>query len=160
VCFGADTDHELLLSETGTSCGCSMRFRSVIGTGKISFVTERSEKGEALEAIMKHYAGNASPDMESRPSREMCPRCSPPVFEPARGARSAPSGVAQRLPRATGRGQKLLRWPGLHAVRRLRRRITLIYAGCPTGQSRMTVFRRELPQSSGASPPGQSPSVA
>jgi uncharacterized protein len=61
VCFGADTDHELLLSETGTSCGCSMRFRSVIGSGKISFITERAEKCEALAAIMQHYAGNASP---------------------------------------------------------------------------------------------------
>jgi len=45
-------------------------------------------------------------------------------------------------------------------MRRLRRRITLICAGCPAGQSRMTVFRRELPPSKDASPPGQGPSVA
>lgn len=37
-------------------------------------------------------------------------------------------------------------------MRRLRRRITLICAGCPEGQSRMTVFRRELPPSNSASP--------
>jgi hypothetical protein len=30
-------------------------------------------------------------------------------------------------------------------MRRLRRRIRLIYAGCPEGPSRMTVVRRELP---------------
>ncbi|HTX52503.1 MAG TPA: pyridoxamine 5'-phosphate oxidase family protein [Candidatus Baltobacteraceae bacterium] len=60
VCFGADIDHELLLSETGTSCGCSMRFRSVIGTGQISFITNRAEKGEALAAIMQHYAAHAA----------------------------------------------------------------------------------------------------
>jgi uncharacterized protein len=60
VCFGADIDHELLISETGTSCGCSMRFSSVIGTGYVSFVTERSEKYEALEAIMKHYTQKQS----------------------------------------------------------------------------------------------------
>lgn len=56
VCFGVDINHELLISETGTSCGCSMRYSSVIGTGYISFITESSEKHEALEAIMKHYA--------------------------------------------------------------------------------------------------------
>jgi uncharacterized protein len=58
VCFGADIDHELLISETGTSCGFSMRFSSVVGTGYVSFVGERSEKCEALEAIMKHYTQN------------------------------------------------------------------------------------------------------
>ena len=101
-----------------------------------------------------------SPDMESRLSRGKCQRYSPPVFGPARGARSAPSGVAQRAPRATGRGQKVLRRPGPCAVRRLRRRITLICAGCPGGQSRMTVLRRELPPSIRANPPGRGPSVA
>lgn len=55
VCFGADIDHEFLVSQTGTSCGCSMRFGSVVGTGYVAFVTERSEKIEALEAIMAHY---------------------------------------------------------------------------------------------------------
>jgi uncharacterized protein len=55
VCFGADIDHELFVSETGTSCGCSMKYSSVIGTGYVSFITERSEKYEALEAIMRHY---------------------------------------------------------------------------------------------------------
>jgi nitroimidazol reductase NimA-like FMN-containing flavoprotein (pyridoxamine 5'-phosphate oxidase superfamily) len=56
VCFGADIDHELLLSQTGTSCGCSMRYRSVVGTGTMSFVADCSEKREALEIIMGHYA--------------------------------------------------------------------------------------------------------
>jgi hypothetical protein len=55
VCFGADIDHELLISATGTSCGCSMRYRSVIGMGRVSFVTDRAEKNEALEAIMAHH---------------------------------------------------------------------------------------------------------
>ncbi len=55
VCFGADVDHALLISKTATSCGCSMRYRSVVGFGEVSFVTERSERREALEAIMRHY---------------------------------------------------------------------------------------------------------
>ena len=38
-------------------------------------------------------------------------------------------------------------------MRRLRRRIRLLYAGCPEGPIRMTVVRRELPLSKGASHP-------
>jgi uncharacterized protein len=55
VCFGADIDHELFLSEKGTSCGCSMKFISVVGMGRCSIVIERAEKLEALEAIVRHY---------------------------------------------------------------------------------------------------------
>jgi hypothetical protein len=54
VCFASDIDHELFLSEKGTSCGCSMRFKSVVGMGRISFIIERAEKYEALKAIMRH----------------------------------------------------------------------------------------------------------
>jgi len=61
VCFGADVDHALLLSPTGTSCGCSMRFRSVVGTGQVAFVTDRAEKEAALTAIMQHYTETAHP---------------------------------------------------------------------------------------------------
>ena len=60
VCFGVDIEHELLISEGDTSCGCSMRYSSVIGTGYISFITETSEKYEALDAIMHHYAQKTS----------------------------------------------------------------------------------------------------
>jgi uncharacterized protein len=55
VCFGADMEHELILSDTGTSCGCSMRYASIVGFGTVSFVTDESEKREALETIMEHY---------------------------------------------------------------------------------------------------------
>jgi nitroimidazol reductase NimA-like FMN-containing flavoprotein (pyridoxamine 5'-phosphate oxidase superfamily) len=61
VCFAADIDHELFLSEEGTSCGCSMRFRSVAGMGRISFINERTEKLEALKAIMQHYTQVTDP---------------------------------------------------------------------------------------------------
>jgi hypothetical protein len=64
VCFGADVDHELFLSEKGTSCGCSMKFKSVVGMGRVSFVTERAEKQEALEAIMRHYTQMTTPVFE------------------------------------------------------------------------------------------------
>ena len=61
VCFGADIDHELFLSEKGTSCGCSMRFKSVVGMGRVSFITERAEKYEALKAVMRHYTQMTAP---------------------------------------------------------------------------------------------------
>ena len=61
VCFGADVDHELVLAKKGTSCGCSMRFRSVVGMGRVSFITERTEKFEALKAIMRHYTQATAP---------------------------------------------------------------------------------------------------
>jgi uncharacterized protein len=53
VCFQADIEHEFFLHST--SCGCSMKYQSVVGMGRISFVNDPSEKIEALEAIMTHY---------------------------------------------------------------------------------------------------------
>jgi uncharacterized protein len=61
VGFGVYIEHELVLSPTGTGCGCGMRFRSVVGTGRMSFVTDRAEQGEALMAIMAHYAKDTPP---------------------------------------------------------------------------------------------------
>lgn len=43
VCFAADIDRELLVSTSGTSCGCSMRYRSVTGMGCVTFVTGEAE---------------------------------------------------------------------------------------------------------------------
>jgi nitroimidazol reductase NimA-like FMN-containing flavoprotein (pyridoxamine 5'-phosphate oxidase superfamily) len=56
VCFGANVDREYFQSETGTSCGYSMRFRSVVGSGRVFFVTDLCEKEEALSLITDHYA--------------------------------------------------------------------------------------------------------
>jgi uncharacterized protein len=53
VCFQADIEHEFLLHTT--SCGCSMRYKSVVGMGRMTFVTDPAEKIEALQAIMAHY---------------------------------------------------------------------------------------------------------
>jgi hypothetical protein len=53
VCFEADIEHKLLFQ--GDACSCSMLYQSVIGMGRISFVTDASEKIEALQAIMNHY---------------------------------------------------------------------------------------------------------
>ena len=58
VCFEADIEHEFFLHDV--SCGCSMRYRSVVGMGRITFVTELSEKLEALQSIMTHYTHESS----------------------------------------------------------------------------------------------------
>jgi nitroimidazol reductase NimA-like FMN-containing flavoprotein (pyridoxamine 5'-phosphate oxidase superfamily) len=59
VCFAVDVDREFFASESGTSCGYSMRFRSVVGSGPVAFVTDPDEKLEALSLITSHYAPGA-----------------------------------------------------------------------------------------------------
>ncbi len=58
VCFQADIEHEFFLHYI--SCGCSMRYKSVLGMGRITFVIELSEKVEALQTIMTHYTHQSS----------------------------------------------------------------------------------------------------
>ena len=69
VCFGADVGREYFQSETGTSCGHSMRFRSVVGSGRIAFVTDPVEKAEALSLITGHYAPGTYRFSKERVSR-------------------------------------------------------------------------------------------
>jgi nitroimidazol reductase NimA-like FMN-containing flavoprotein (pyridoxamine 5'-phosphate oxidase superfamily) len=58
VCFEVDIDHELALSPK--PCVCGMKYRSAVGFGKAYLVEDRSEKVEALNAIMDHYASSSS----------------------------------------------------------------------------------------------------
>jgi nitroimidazol reductase NimA-like FMN-containing flavoprotein (pyridoxamine 5'-phosphate oxidase superfamily) len=53
VCFQVDIEHEFFLHSV--ACGCSMRYKSIVGMGRINFVDDSSEKIEALQAIMTHY---------------------------------------------------------------------------------------------------------
>jgi uncharacterized protein len=57
VCFQADIGREFFLH--GVACGCSMKYQSVVGMGRICFVTDLSEKLEALQSIMTHYTKEA-----------------------------------------------------------------------------------------------------
>ena len=63
-CFQFDIDH--LLIKTDIRCNCGMQYRSVIGTGKITFVTEREQKIEALGYLMLHYVGGHSHRFEEK----------------------------------------------------------------------------------------------
>ncbi|NIS63380.1 MAG: pyridoxamine 5'-phosphate oxidase family protein [Proteobacteria bacterium] len=55
VCFEMDTDSEIVKGED--ACGWSMKYCSVIGFGKASFVEGVEGKREALDIIMEHYSG-------------------------------------------------------------------------------------------------------
>lgn len=63
VCFEFDIDHEVLRDEK--ACNWSMRYRSVIGFGKASFVDSRKEKRRGLDLIMAHYGARSSEYPES-----------------------------------------------------------------------------------------------
>jgi uncharacterized protein len=56
VCFELDTDHELYKGHKG--CDWGMRYKSIVGYGNISIVTDITAKTEGLSFIMKHYAGD------------------------------------------------------------------------------------------------------
>ncbi len=52
--FEMDTRHELV--EGTTACGFSYRYQSIIGTGAVSMITDRTEKIHGLTQIMSHYS--------------------------------------------------------------------------------------------------------
>jgi nitroimidazol reductase NimA-like FMN-containing flavoprotein (pyridoxamine 5'-phosphate oxidase superfamily) len=56
VCFEFDVDHEVVEGEK--ACKWSMKYRSVIGFGKASFVDDPEEKRKGLDAILEHYSGD------------------------------------------------------------------------------------------------------
>lgn len=49
------TDHLLRWQSEKVACSYSMKYRSVIASGKVEFITEPNEKIIALNEIMKHY---------------------------------------------------------------------------------------------------------
>jgi nitroimidazol reductase NimA-like FMN-containing flavoprotein (pyridoxamine 5'-phosphate oxidase superfamily) len=54
ACFGFDIDHELVTADR--PCAFGMRYRSIVGTGRIRRVAGEEEKQDALSCIMKHYS--------------------------------------------------------------------------------------------------------
>jgi nitroimidazol reductase NimA-like FMN-containing flavoprotein (pyridoxamine 5'-phosphate oxidase superfamily) len=53
VAFQVDKDVELLL--TREACRCSTKYLSVFGTGYTTFIDEKEEKKQALDALMTRY---------------------------------------------------------------------------------------------------------
>ena len=57
VCFEFDIDHEVVKDDE--PCKWGMKYRSVIGFGKASFVDDLEEKRTGLDAIMENYAARS-----------------------------------------------------------------------------------------------------
>jgi uncharacterized protein len=57
VCVEFDIDVELVKSEH--ACNFDMKYRSVIGLGRVSFINENELKRKALDIMLKKYAGKS-----------------------------------------------------------------------------------------------------
>ena len=57
VCFEFDLDHEVVSDKE--ACKRGVKYRSVIGFGKASFVENLEEKRLGLDVIMQHYSGRS-----------------------------------------------------------------------------------------------------
>ncbi len=54
VCFEFDSDYQVI--EAGEACEWGMKYRSVIGFGKASFIDDPESKRKALDIIMRQYS--------------------------------------------------------------------------------------------------------
>ncbi len=63
VCFEFDIDHELVKGDN--ACNWGMKYRSVIGFGRASFVERPEQKRQALQIIVKHYGADSFADREN-----------------------------------------------------------------------------------------------
>jgi uncharacterized protein len=58
ACFEMDIDHHLYINPSNDDrkgCNWGMNFRSVVGYGNVSVITETEAKKIGLDCIMKHY---------------------------------------------------------------------------------------------------------
>jgi len=53
ACFQMDVEHELISAEK--ACGFTMKYKSIVGYGKIFHVLDKTEKAEGLNLLMKQY---------------------------------------------------------------------------------------------------------
>jgi len=70
VGFEMDTNYRL--NEDERACEYSARFQSVIGSGKVTFIEEISEKADALNVIMKHNTGREDWDFPEKTVQATC----------------------------------------------------------------------------------------
>lgn len=57
ICVEFDIDVELVKSEH--ACNFNMKYRSVIGLGRASFISDNKQKRKALDIMLKKYAGKS-----------------------------------------------------------------------------------------------------
>jgi uncharacterized protein len=56
VCFQMDSDHQLTTGDR--CCDWGMKYKSVVGYGRLSPVEDMEEKERGLDLIMEHYGGS------------------------------------------------------------------------------------------------------
>ncbi|MCB2220916.1 MAG: pyridoxamine 5'-phosphate oxidase family protein [Bacteroidetes bacterium] len=56
VTISLSTDHELRWQSEKVACSYSMKYRSVLATGSVSFIEDHEKKVDALNIIMKQYS--------------------------------------------------------------------------------------------------------
>ena len=56
VCITFDIDHKLRYRDEHVACSWSMRFRSVVLSGKAIFIEDYNEKIDCLNIIMENYS--------------------------------------------------------------------------------------------------------
>lgn len=54
VCFTMYSDYEIVQGEP--ACNCTSKYKSVVGYGKASIITDEQEKKKGLEILMAHYS--------------------------------------------------------------------------------------------------------
>ncbi len=57
VCVSLFCDEKLNVRTEGVACSYSMKYKSILASGKIVFIDEISEKKRIMNFIMKHYTG-------------------------------------------------------------------------------------------------------
>ena len=58
VCFEMDIEHQIYVRkgrDDRNGCNWGMKYKSVVGYGTISIITEKEAKKKGLDCIMKHY---------------------------------------------------------------------------------------------------------
>ncbi len=58
VCVAIDTGHDLVQGPLDTSCKSTIRFKSVIATGRAKFVEDEGEKKKGMDVIMRQMFGD------------------------------------------------------------------------------------------------------
>ena len=54
VCFSLDLEHKLVQGLDDSSC--TMHYKSLVGTGAVTFVTDPAEKKAGMDCLMGHYS--------------------------------------------------------------------------------------------------------
>jgi len=57
VCIAFSADHHLRYQNEEVACSWSMKYRSVLAYGKVSFINDFAKKTEVMNTIMRKYAG-------------------------------------------------------------------------------------------------------